>query len=483
MTTEGTPPPLVEARGLSKSFGGALVLRGVDVKVRRGTLHGLIGPNGAGKSTFLKILDGVLPADAGSVVIRGRAGPVGTVGVVHQDLGLADALTIRENLCLGVHARRRSRLLIDHSRERAATIDQLAEVGLTVDPDTPVGELPLGAKALVAVAQLFSGDHDVLVLDEVTAALPRRDSSWLLGAVREFTRRGGAAIVVSHRLQEIATHCDDITLLKDGEVAYCGATPALDEIHRRFIGGDRFARREPSTSAEPTSPVLELRSAAAPGVGPVDLDVHAGEVVALVGALSSNVYAIAHLAAGRLAAVSGSRRLHAWRRQAGPQAVGFLAEDRRELGVFPDLEVSANVAIGSLATLARGGVVDRRREAVAVDHSTADLGVTPRDPSMLMSQLSGGNQQRALLARASLVDHALYVLCEPTHGVDVTTRVAIYRFIERVRDAGAAVVVATIDADDAMAVADRIGLVEDGRLIEIARRDALSAEVILERVS
>ena len=451
--------PLLDVRGLSKSYGGVEVLHDADLAVSAGMVHGLVGANGAGKSTLVRILAGLTRPDAGTFAVRRRDGRSGgTIGFVQQDLGVVGELTVRENLQLGGSAPRRLGPLIDHPRERLRAAELLRAVGLAVDPDAPLHALGPGEQALVAVARLFAREHDVVVLDEATATLTRRESDWLLQQMELFAQTGGGVLVVSHRLREIAAYCSEVTLLRDGRISFRGAPPPASRLREMLVGDPRPHGKRQSRLAEP-SPLLELKEARADGVGPVDLEVAAGEVVALVGSLSSNLYAIGHLAAGALPVRSGVRRIHP---TDGRARVGFLPEDRGALGLFPELELSTNISIAALRKVARAGIVSRRRELGLVDGRIQELAIAPPDPDVLVGTLSGGNQQKALLARAALEEPGLYVLCEPTRSVDIATRESVYRFVERSRDEGVAVLVVTIDIDDALAVADRIGLVVDG---------------------
>ncbi|WP_169988468.1 sugar ABC transporter ATP-binding protein [Microbispora sp. H10836] len=474
--TTGTPALTV--RGLRKKFNGATVLDGVDITVAPGEIHALLGANGAGKSTLIKILSGIYEADGGEVAIgRGVGGHPGRLSFVHQDLGLVDELTVRENLYLGSSARSR-RGFVDHRAERRQALASLARVDLRIDPDVQLSSLGLGAKTLVAVARLMAEDASVIVLDEVTAALTRRESSWLLSEVRKFTEEGGSAILVTHRLHEVTEHCDTVTLLRDGTPHYSGPTPSVHELHEMLSAGVPHIRRARGGDAGPV--VAAISAAASKGVGPIDLEVRAGEVVGLVGPLSSNLYAIGHLVAGHLPLTSGSVRISS--ADGRPGRVALVPEDRRAQGLLHGMDVRANLLISSLRKRARLGFLQHSRERADVEREVRQVNVRPTDPDYPILGLSGGNQQKVLMGRARLMAPDLYVLCEPTRGVDVGTRRAIYKFIDDACAAGAAVIVLSIDLDDIMAVSDRVGLVDDGRITGLSEIDSISADEILENV-
>jgi ribose transport system ATP-binding protein len=479
------PQAALSVEGLTKSFAGAPALRDVTFQVHAGSTHALIGPNGAGKSTLIKILDGVETADAGTVAVTGTTGP-GRAGVVHQDLALVEVLTIRENLQLSVGGLTRLGLLLDHGRERTAASEMLKTVRLEADPETEVGDLTLGERSLVAIARLLSSEADVIVLDETTAALTRGESEWLYQKLKPFTDAGGALVVVSHRLHEIVENCDHVTLLKDGKVEYNGKTPSLHDLHDMFVSASGVGSAREVADARVlgagSTVLLNAAGAGADRIHPFDLQVHAGEVVGLVGSLASSLYEVAYLLAGRGELREG--RIHRHRKNGGNGGtVGFLAEDRQRTGNLTGLRVEENLTVGALSKYSRGGWINRNRERLAVAEAISEMTVVPARPDALIGSLSGGNQQKVLFGRAMLADPDVYVLCEPTRGVDVQTRLLLYGFIRQMATAGAAVVIATVDVDDAMAVSDRIAFV-GGADVEPARAvSSIHVDELLARLS
>ncbi|CAB4904552.1 unannotated protein [freshwater metagenome] len=467
----------LEIKGLRKGFGSNVALDGVSICIRPGRIHALLGANGAGKSTLIKILSGVHSADAGEFTLGvGPQGQPGKLGFVHQELGLVDALTIRENLMLGRPAHRRLGVLVDRRAERASAIEELARMDLSLDPETPLAACSLGVKSLVAVARMLGEQATVLFLDEVTAALTRAESDWLLTKVRAFVAEGGAAVVVSHRLHEVVEHCDDVTLLRDGRVVFDGPTPSVSELHALFISDEAaFIRSRPKELGEPA---IRMHGVVCQGVGPIDLEVRAGEVVSLVGPLSSNIYGVGHVIAGLQKVAAGS--LEVVGRDGKKGTVAFVPEDRRRQAVLPGLEVRSNLTAGGLAALSSMGIVRGGQEKASSQDLVTSLNVQPPNDNYQILGLSGGNQQKVIFGRAKLRDPDVYVLCEPTRGVDVATRTAMYEFIDVVSRDGAAVIVLTIDVDDALAVGDRIGIVNAGRIESMRARADVTAEEILE---
>jgi ribose transport system ATP-binding protein len=473
---------LLEVQQLQKAFGATQALRGVSMSVRAGEIHGLVGPNGAGKSTLIKILTGIHVADAGKVTVSRTVGSgKGRIGVVHQDLGLIDMLTIRENLRLSRGSAPTRFGFVRWREERRAAARELHAVELDLDTDTAVGDLGIGEKALVAVARVLAHDADILILDEVTAALTRKESTYVLEAMRSVANSGRGVIVVSHRLNEIVENCDAVTVIRDGQVAHAGTTPTLRELHdllsgqRKDPAPERRAKMRPRASR----PVLSLHQAVGAGVGPIDLELYAGEVVAMIGSLASGLYAVGHLVAGVSPLESGERKL-----QAGSSSgsISLVAEDRHRQGLLLGLPVDVNMSISAWRKFTRASWIRRDLEQSAVAHEMAELDVRPKDPKLKIETLSGGNQQKVLLGRASMNGSEILVLCEPTRGVDVATRRAIYDFASRVRQNGGAVLVITIDFDDALAMADRILILQDGAITDSIAREAADATELIRRV-
>jgi ribose transport system ATP-binding protein len=467
--------PLVTMRNITKRFGGSQVVSNADLILQPGRLHALLGPNGAGKSTLIKMLSGVYRVDGGSIQSRGRDGATAArIAFVHQNLALVDDLTVRENLYLERAGSAIFAGVINKKAEHRAAMSSLAAVKTDVDPETPLGDLSLGQKTLVAVARLLNSDVDVIVLDETSAALTRRESDWLYAEARRFADGGGAVLAVTHRLGEVVKHCDHATVMTDGRVTFEGPMPGLDALHSMMARG---LTSEPPVrqNASGREVVVRLSSAGTDAIHPGDLEVRSGEVLALVGPLSSRLYEIGHLIAGRSAATSGQVEV------VGTAA--FVPEHCQNQALLPGLSVRENMTIGYLKRFSKLGRVARRAEDLEVSQQITALDIQPPAPEASVSELSGGNQQKVMMARAALGNPHCYILCEPTRGVDVKTRHAIYRFIQKVSAEGAAVVIITIDVDDAYAVAHRIGLVRTGGVIDsIHLRGEMSVARILEEV-
>jgi ribose transport system ATP-binding protein len=458
----------LQITGLTKSFGPNRVLHGIDLAIGEGEVVGLMGPNGAGKSTLIKILAGVHRADGGAIRFGGS--PVadlasrGDVGFIHQDLGLVDELSIVDNLRLGEAPMRRLGPLLDHRRERAEAAAALERVALDCRPETLVGDLSSGEKTLVAVARMLARGARLLIVDEATSTLPPRDALRLVDALKRTAQEEGATVImVSHKLSEILRVTDRVVVLLDGRLVADQTAVGLDHdaLVRLLVAHEAEAadRDAAPVTAPPGEELLRLEAACAGRAGPVDLQVRAGEIVGLTGLPGSGLHDVAFLAHGALRPRSGAV-------VRAPGAASALVPPYRERqGGFDDHAVRDNLTISALERwrapwrLLRGG--HERRDAAAM---VGRLSVNPADPDRHYGELSGGNKQKVVFGRALFRDPRVYVLCEPTRGVDVPTRREIYRLIGELRDGGAAVLVVSSDFEDLLSVADRMAVVDDGRV-------------------
>ncbi|PTL60037.1 ATP-binding cassette domain-containing protein [Paraconexibacter algicola] len=467
--------------GLRKSFGRNEVLRGIDLRIEAGEFVGLMGPNGAGKSTLIKILGGVYQRSAGEITYAGEAvrslAERPEVGFIHQDLGLVDALPIVDNLRLGEAPMRRLGPLLDRGRERRAAEAALARVELDRPVTTLVGDLSPGEKTLVAVARLLDRGARVLFIDETTSTLPPGDAQRLIRTLRDTVAADGATVImVSHKLSEILDATKRIVVILDGVIAADVAAAGLDRprlvkllvAHERPDGGPVLAAHDRGEER------LRLEGACAGRCGPVDLTVHAGEVVGLTGLAGSGLHDVGYLAHGALRPTAG-------RVVRAPGVRSALVPPHRESqGGFAELSVQANLTISALPSwrgratrLLRG-----RAERSDAHEMVGRLDVRPGDPQAPFGTLSGGNKQKVVFGRAMFRRPDVYVLCEPTRGVDVQTRETLYDLIRGLRAEGAAVLLISSDSEDLFAVCDRIAVVEQGRLRDFTAIDEITPDAL-----
>jgi ABC-type sugar transport system ATPase subunit len=456
-----TAPVVFELDGISKRYGATQALRDVSLAVRSGEFVALLGPNGAGKSTLIKVLDGVVTADSGTVRVSAEAGGL---GIVHQDLGLVENMTVVENLFLG---RSRSTLRLGNEAREAKSV--LREVGLTgLDPHVLIEDLTLGERTMVAVAKLLGRGDRVVVIDEVTAGLPPVEAEWLVRRLRDAAHLGTTVMMVTHRLREVEGIADRYVVMVDGEVAVDvpSSSVTIDDVIEVMSAG-----RSVSSHATPAHPsadpngsaadvVCRLVGARCGGAGPIDLELRAGQIVGITGLIGSGLHDVAYMVAGRVRNTGGSIEMDKRIRR------GCVPAHRESEAVFPEDTEEFNLTAGEWRRW-RGptGLLRVRAIRAEAERVAAELDIRPHDLEMQVGRLSGGNQQKTVLGRALINDPDLIVLCEPTRGVDVATRREIYAQIRSAAQRGTAVFIASSDVEDLAALAQTVGVMTaDGRI-------------------
>ncbi len=470
-------------KGLRKSFGRNEVLHGIDLKIPAGEFVGLMGPNGAGKSTLIKILGGVYSRSAGEITYGGKPvdnlGDLPEVGFIHQDLGLVDDLTIADNLRLGEEPLRRLGILLDRRRERDAARLALTRVELERDPSTLVADLSPAEKALVAIARLLDRGARVLFIDEATSTLPPAEAKRLIDALAHTVSEGATVIMVTHKLSEILDIAQRLVVILDGRLAADEPATDLhrDELVKMLIAHEAQALEDNTKHRAPGEELVWVEDAVAGRAGPINLTLRAGEVVGLTGLPGSGLHDVAFLVHGSTRPRSGRVRL------ADGVRTALVPPHRESQGGFLEMSVQSNLTVSSLTDwrnglrFLRGGA--ERRDC---DEMITKLSVHPADADAAFGTLSGGNKQKVVFGRVLFRKPQVYVLCEPTRGVDIGTRREIYRLVHQLSDEGAAVLVVTSDSEDLFAVCDRIAVVDEGGLgdlIAVGDTDAHQMEAFI----
>lgn len=464
--------------GAAKSFFGVPALAGVDLEVRPGEIHALLGENGAGKSTLIKVLAGVHAPDSGSYAIDGQSLPprftpqdVMTMGLrfVHQDFGLVDTLSVADNIAFVAGFPKRAGL-IDHAACANAARAQLAALDLSVDPETLVGHLEHAEKAIVALSRAMQGGARLVVLDEVTAALPSPDAARVHRAIRAARASGVAFIYVSHRLEEVFDLCDRMTVLRDGRVV---ATAAVKDVGAdkviEWIAGRSVSRTsKPAIRTNADTPIRLRGERLRGGVvqTPTDIDVRQGEILGITGIIGSGYGQICEWLCGLDRPDEGTIRIDGARLEPGStrrarNAGCEIVHGDRTRGAFPERRVRENLFADRIAR--REGRADLNEEARRTRDTLRNFGVRPTDAAeMAMQSLSGGNQQKVLFARALTQDPRVLVLIDPTAGVDIGARADLHQMLRNAAARGASIVVGSSDFEEITALCDRVLIVRDG---------------------
>jgi ABC-type sugar transport system ATPase subunit len=474
--------PVLRVASVSKTFPGLRALDDVALEVAAGEIVSIVGQNGSGKSTLVKILAGLHQPDPGAHIEAGE------LRFIHQDLGLVPSLSTMENLALGRRERRGGALrpLRGRAEQRAAAA-AVARFGGAFDVTRPVGELSAAERAIVAIARALDGweaSSGVLVLDEPTAALPAREAARLFEAIRAVAAHGAGVLFISHRLDEVLDLSDRIVALRDGRVV--ADVPAGEVDHRRLVSlivGRAVAEADVNHAVPAGAPVLSVRDLRGGALRGVTLDVRAGEIVGVAGLLGSGREDVAATIFGGDRPTGGEVMVAGARLAAGdPGAairagVGFVPADRTRHGAVMAHSVRENVTLPMLAPLRRAGRrIDERAERAEVAGWAHAVGLHPAHPERALSEFSGGNQQKVVLARWLRIRPRVLLLDEPTQGVDVGAKAAIYEIVARTASEGAAVLVASSDDKELALLCDRVLVLRGGRIATELRGRALTEE-------
>lgn len=490
-----TPDGVLVARGVTKQYPGVRALAGVDLTVDAGEVHALLGENGAGKSTLMKVIAGSVLPDSGEVVVGGKPLWFGSpedsraagIAIVYQELSLVPFLTVAENVVLGQWPGGLG--FVSWEELRSEALRHLRRVGLDVPADARVAELGMAERQLVEMAKALSTDPEVLLLDEPTSALSETEAHRLFEIIADLTGSGVAVIYVSHRLSEVMKIADRVTVLRDGAlVATKGISDVSEgDLARMMVGREvsgPVGGDNRSISARAAAPILRVRGLGRPPrLRDVDLDLWSGEIVSVFGLVGSGRSELARVLFGLEPPTAGTVELEGEEVQlrspadAIDKGMGYVAPDRA-LGVVPRLSVAANITLASFQRHGRSPLLDEEWERSESARFVDELDVRVDSIERLAGGLSGGNQQKVILGRWLCTGARIFILDDPTRGIDVGAKEEVFRLVRRLAESGSAVLYGTSELVEARALGHRILVLSAGRIAAELSPDAAEEEIM-----
>ncbi len=486
--------PLLEMRGIGKAFPGVRALHEVSLEVRAGEVHALVGENGAGKSTLMRILGGVHQRDAGEILWHGRPLEIRSplearahgISIIHQELNQVPGLSVAENIFLGREPRH-ALGLVDWDEMHARAGRLLADLGLSIDPRRRLGTLTVAEQQLVEIAKALSVEAELVIMDEPTAALTVEETQRLFGFIRDLRARGVGIIYITHRLEEVFSIADRVTVLRDGQHVgtYAVSELTLDELIRLMVGR-RLTEKFPKEAVAQGPPVLEVRGLTVKGVcEDVSFVVHHGEILGIAGLIGSGKTEVAHAVFGAIQPDRGEIYLDGQRvtirspAEAIALGIGLVTEDRKRLGLVLQMSVRANITLPVVRMLAPALYIRRSEEQALVAQAIRDLDMAVSSPEQMARNLSGGTQQKAVVAKWLQTHARVLLLAEPTRGIDVGAKVEMYRLMVELAKRGVGIVMISSEMPEILGMSDRILVMHEGRITAEFPRERATQEAIL----
>ncbi len=494
MSEQATGRVLLQMRDIGKSFPGVKALEGVSLSVREGQVHALLGENGAGKSTLIKILSGAYTRDEGEIRFDGKPVDIRTpadaerlgISTIYQEFNLTPNMTIAENIFLGHLPTRVGR--IDWGAVRTRSRELLASLDVDLDPDTMTGTLSVAQQQMVEIAKALNRNTRILVMDEPSAVLGERDIENLFAVVRRLQASGIGIVYISHRLKEIFELADEVTVLKDGRYVDTRnvADVGMDDLVKLMIGRD-LADVYPGRRGEPGDVVLEVSHLAQAHLAKdVSFTVRAGEIVGFAGITGSGRTEVARVVFGADRATSGEMTLFGkpYRprspRDAINHGVALVTEDRKRQGLLLKLQVYFNTTVAGLDRLTSLGILRLKAEQTLVRSWIENLRIKTPSPQFMVVNMSGGNQQKVVLARWLSLGIKVFIMDEPTRGIDVGSKAEIYQIMSDLADQGVAIIMISSELPEVLGMSDRVMVMREGRIVKELSRAEASEEVVMQ---
>ena len=486
---------MIEMKDITKAFSGNVVLNNVQFTLLDGEIHALMGENGAGKSTMMKILSGIYTKDAGEVRVDGQAYTFQSpkdaeslgIHVIHQELNILPYLSVAENLFLGKEKTVGKTGFLKTREMNKEASELLAKLGLNVDVRQPAGTLSVGKQQIIEIAKAINSNAKYIVMDEPTAALTDREIKTLFETIRELKAKGISFVYISHRMEEIFAICDRITILRDGEYVGVREIPktSFDEIVQMMVGrelGERF----PARNAELGDVALEVRELSCKGeFENIHFQVRKGEVLAVAGLMGAGRTEVAQAIFGNRKKVSGDVIIKGNKVniknpiQAMKQGIAFVTEDRKTEGLVLDFSIKENMFLTNLKTIAKAGIIQSKQEQSEAVKYIEQLKIRCSDAAQRVGSLSGGNQQKVVIAKWLGTNPDILILDEPTRGVDIGAKKEIYSIVNKLAESGVAILMISSELPEVIGMADRVMVMHEGKQTAILEKNELTQETIM----
>ena len=472
---------VLRMRGISKQFGPVQALSEVGFTVRRGTVHALVGENGAGKSTLMKILAGVYQPDSGTIEIKGKLqifskpGEALAAGIsmIYQELDLAEHLTVAENVFLGMEISGRLPFIMDHKKMIARTTKLAQRFNFKIEPTAVVEELPMGDCQVVEILKALMRNASIIVMDEPTSSLSETEAAMLFELIRALREQGLSIIYISHRLEEIVGLADDVSVLRDGRVVHSGPMAKLDIpkiVH--FMVGRELKDFFPARNVDIGETRVKVKNlSSANGVEDISFDIRKGEIVGMAGLIGAGRTQVAQALFGIDKKTSGAIEIDGCRLEINSPTdaianhIAFLTEDRKRTGLCLELPCSWNVTLPNLVAIGMKNVIKPGRERQIVTNIAKRISIKWLGPQAPVDSLSGGNQQKILIARWLLAESKFMIFDEPTRGIDVGAKKEVYSLLNELAEEGKAILFISSELPELFGIADRILVMRRGRLV------------------
>ena len=494
MTAQATEHLLLQMQGIGKEFPGVKALEGVHLSVRAGQVHALLGENGAGKSTLIKILSGAYTRDEGEILFEGQPVDIRTpadaerlgISTIYQEFNLTQHMTIAENIFLGHLPKKAGR--VDWSTVRRRSRELLDSLDVGLDVDTLTGSLTVAQQQMVEIAKALNRNTRVLIMDEPSAVLGERDIERLFDVVRRLQASGIGIVYISHRLKEIFELADEVTVLKDGRYVDTRrvADVTMDDLVRLMVGRD-LVDVFPKRRTKPGEVVLEVSGLAQPKLArDVSFSVRSGEIVSLAGITGSGRTEVARVIFGADKATSGQMRLggQPYRprspRDAINHGVALVNEDRKKEGLLLKLQVFFNITVSGLDRLARYRVLRLKEEKSLVAKWIESLRIKTPGQNFMVVNMSGGNQQKVVLARWLSLGIKVFIMDEPTRGIDVGSKAEIYQIMSDLAEQGVAIIMISSELPEVLGMSDRVIVMREGRTVKEINRAEATEELVMQ---